>query len=612
MTSPSFAGDQDKVGEPQFDQKHNDITNVSSVGGRGEPDRGEEPRSLSHAMLTYDILIVGSGGAGLYAALESRLEEDLHVAVLTKVYPTRSHTGAAQGGVNAALGNRDPTDTWEQHWFDTIKGSDYLADQDAAELMCREAPEVVRELEHWGAPFYRTEDGRIAQRPFGGASKPRACYAADKVGHIMLHTLYEQGLRHGVDYFNEWVTLNLIHDGQRCMGVTAYSIRTGRLHTIQAKAVILATGGHGRIYWRRTSNAYGNTGDGSAIAYRAGLPLKDMEFVQFHPTGLRRSGILVTEGARGEGGHLLNVLGERFMARYAPDKMELGPRDLVARAIETEVREGHGGPDDELFLDLTHLGKDQIIERLPQIRQLCINFEGVDPVEEPIPIKPTVHYSMGGVHTDINGCTPIEGVYAAGETACVSVHGANRLGGNSLLDILVFGRRAGRHAVGYARRIKLGPMPQGAYDEAERCLEELMEGDGKETVAGIRSDLGQIMATKAGIYRHAAGLEEALGDLEHLKDRYRRMTIKDRSPVFNTEMLAALELRNMLTLAEVLTLGALARTESRGAHFREDFPQRDDEGWLKHTVARLGSDGRPALSFTPVAVSRFAPEARTY
>ena len=563
-------------------------------------------------MLTYDILIVGSGGAGLYAALESRLEEDLHVAVLTKVYPTRSHTGAAQGGVNAALGNIDPSDSWEQHWFDTVKGSDYLADQDAAELMCREAPTVVREMEHWGAPFYRTDDGLIAQRPFGGASKPRACYAADKVGHIMLHTLYEQGLRHGVDYFNEWFALNLIHDGQRCMGVNAFSIRTGRIYTIQAKAVILATGGHGRLYWTRTSNAYGNTGDGSAIAYRAGLPLKDMEFIQFHPTGLRRSGILVTEGARGEGGYLRNADGERFMERYAPDKMELGPRDLVSRAIETEVREGRGGTDDEVFLDLTHLGAERIAERLPQIRQLCIDFEGVDPVEEPIPIKPTAHYSMGGVHTDINGLTPIEGVYAAGETACVSVHGANRLGGNSLLDILVFGRRAGRHAMEYARRTRLGEMPPSSLTEAETCIKELMDGDGKESVAQIRRDLGRVMAEKAGIYRDRAGLEAAVSDLEALQARYRRLMVKDRNTVFNTEMLAALELRNMLTLAELVALGALQRTESRGAHFREDYPERDDNNWMTHSVAMRGDDDRPQMRHEPVVVTNFAPKARTY
>jgi succinate dehydrogenase / fumarate reductase flavoprotein subunit len=563
-------------------------------------------------MLTYDILIVGSGGAGLYAALESRMEEDLHVAVLTKVYPTRSHTGAAQGGVNAALGNRDPSDSWEQHWFDTVKGSDYLADQDAAELMCREAPTVVREMEHWGAPFYRTDEGLIAQRPFGGASKPRACYAADKVGHIMLHTLYEQGLRHGVDYFNEWFALNLIHDGQRCMGVNAFSIRTGRIYTIQAKAVILATGGHGRLYWTRTSNAYGNTGDGSAIAYRAGLPLKDMEFIQFHPTGLRRSGILVTEGARGEGGYLLNVEGERFMTRYAPDKMELGPRDLVSRAIETEVREGRGGPDDEVFLDISHLGAEQIQERLPQIRSLCIDFEGIDPIKEPIPIKPTAHYSMGGVHTDINGLTPIEGVYAAGESGCVSVHGANRLGGNSLLDILVFGRRAGRHAMEYARRTKVGDIPQSAMQEAETCIKELMDGDGKETVADIRRDLGRCMSDLAGIYRTRDGLDQAVAKIEELKHRFGNMAVTDRCTVFNTEMFSALELRNMLTLAEVVALGALKREESRGAHFREDFPERDDEKWLKHTVAVQGVDGRAKLSFDPVTITEFEPQARTY
>ncbi|ESQ16247.1 MAG TPA: succinate dehydrogenase flavoprotein subunit [Chromatiaceae bacterium] len=563
-------------------------------------------------MLTYDILIVGSGGAGLYAALESRLQEKLQVAVLTKVYPTRSHTGAAQGGVNAALGNYDPTDSWEQHWFDTVKGSDYLADQDAAEMMCREAPTVVREMEHWGAPFYRTDEGKIAQRPFGGASKPRACYAADKVGHIMLHTLYEQGLRHGVDYFNEWFALNLVHDGQRCIGINAFSIRTGRIYTIQAKAVILATGGHGRTYWTRTSNAYGNTGDGSAIAYRAGLPLKDMEFIQFHPTGLRRSGILVTEGARGEGGYLLNGEGERFMQRYAPDKMELGPRDLVSRAIETEVREGRGGPDDEVFLDITHLGPERIQERLPQIRQLCIEFEGMDPFEEPIPIKPTAHYSMGGVHTDINGLTSIDGVYAAGESGCVSVHGANRLGGNSLLDILVFGRRAGQHAMQYASSVEFAEVPDSALTEAETCIKELMEGDGKETVASIRQDLGRVMADKAGIYRDGKGLAEAVNDIEELQHRYKRLAVKDRNTVFNTDMLAALELRNMLALAELIALGALQRTESRGAHSREDYPERDDQNWLKHTMATLGADGRPNISYESVAITKFKPEARTY
>ncbi len=563
-------------------------------------------------MLTYDILIVGSGGAGLYAALAARMAEDLRVAVLTKVYPTRSHTGAAQGGVNAALGNKDPADTWEQHWFDTVKGSDYLADQDAAELMCREAPKVVRELEHWGCPFDRTNEGKIAQRPFGGASRPRACYAADKVGHVMLHTLYEQGLRRGVDYFNEWMTLSLLHDGERCQGVVALDIRNGKLHTIQAKAVILATGGHGRIFWNRTSNAYGNTGDGAALAYRAGLPLKDMEFMQFHPTGLRRTGILVTEGARGEGGHLLNGLGERFMNRYAPEKMELGPRDMVSRAIETEAREGRGGPEGEVFLDLTHLGRERILERLPQIRQLCIDFEGVDPAQEPIPIKPTAHYSMGGIHTDLHGMTPVPGIYAAGEAGCVSVHGANRLGGNSLLDILIFGRRAGIHALEYARSVDFPAVPHDAQAAAADQIKTLMDGDSEETTAGIRRAMGNLMSDKAGIYREEKGLTEAIAGVAQLKERYQRLRIRDNELTFNTDLVAALELGNMLELADLVVRGAQARTESRGAHSREDHPQRDDEHWLRHTLASRGSDGEPALYYEPVVIARFQPEARAY
>jgi succinate dehydrogenase / fumarate reductase, flavoprotein subunit len=563
-------------------------------------------------MLTYDVLIVGSGGAGLYAALKSRMEEDLQVAVLTKVYPTRSHTSAAQGGVNAALGNKDATDTWQDHWFDTVKGSDYLADQDAAELMCREAPEVIREMEHWGCPFDRTEEGKIAQRPFGGASKIRACYAADKIGHVMLHTLYEQGIRHGVNYFNEWMTLSLLHDGQRCLGVNALDIRSGKLHTIQAKAVILATGGYGRVYWNRTSNAYGNTGDGVALAYRAGLPLKDIEFVQFHPTGLRRTGILMSEGARGEGGYLLNALGERFMANYAPQKMELGPRDLVSRAIETEVREGRGGPDGEVFLDLVHLGKERILERLPQIRDLCCGFEGVDPLEEPIPIKPTAHYSMGGIATDINGLTPIEGVYAAGETGCVSVHGANRLGGNSLLDILVFGRRAGSHAMEYARHTHIQPMLDNPLAPAEACIKALMDGDSEESIADIRRDLGNLMAKKAGIFRNETDLKSAQAALPELKARYKRLKIKDKNQSFNTELTTALELGNLLDLAEIVIEGALERQESRGSHYREDFPQRNDNDWLVHTIATQGADERPVLHFEPVKITQFQPEARTY
>ncbi len=563
-------------------------------------------------MLTYDILIVGSGGAGLYAALESRLEEDLQVGVLTKVYPTRSHTGAAQGGVNAALANLDSSDTWEDHWFDTVKGSDYLADQDAAEIMTREAPMVVREMEHWGCPFSRTDEGKIAQRPFGGADKPRACYSADKVGHVMLHTLYEQGIRYGVNFLNEWLVLSLLHDGKRCQGVTALNIQTGRVHTLQAKAVILATGGHGRIYWTRTSNALGNTGDGTALAYRAGLAIKDMEFIQFHPTGLRRTGILVSEGARGEGGYLLNGLGERFMSRYAPEKMELGPRDLVSRSIETEVREGRGGPEGEVFLDLTHLGAERINERLPQIRELCIEFEGVDPIKEPIPIKPTAHYSMGGIHTDMNGMTAIEGIYAAGEAGCVSVHGANRLGGNSLLDILVFGRRAGRHALEYAQNTDFAPLDTAQREADEKMIADLMDGDSDITIANIRRTMGELMSNKVGVYRNEADLKSAVDELAELQEQFKRVRIKDKVKGFNTELVSALELRNMLDLAEVVAVGALERKESRGAHSREDYPARDDAQWLKHTMATRGADGRPQLDYGAVAITKFEPKARTY
>ncbi len=564
-------------------------------------------------MLTYDILIIGSGGAGLYAALESRSEEELRVGVLTKIYPTRSHTGAAQGGVNAALANLDGTDTWQDHWFDTVKGSDYLADQDAAEIMTREAPMVVREMEHWGCPFSRTDEGKIAQRPFGGASKPRACYSADKVGHVMLHTLYEQGIRHGVNFLNEWQVLSLMHDGTRCQGVTAINTQTGRVHTINAKAVILATGGHGRIYWTRTSNAFGNTGDGTAMAYRAGLPIKDMEFIQFHPTGLRRTGILMSEGARGEGAYLLNGLGERFMSRYAPDKMELGPRDLVSRSCETEVREGRGGPEGEVFLDMTHLGKERILEKLPQIRDLCIEFEGVDPIEEPVPIKPTAHYSMGGIHTDINGQTEIEGIYAAGEAGCVSVHGANRLGGNSLLDILVFGKRAGKHALEYARGASFTPVSNEQEEKDTQMIATMMDGKGSgTTIADIRRAMGNLMAEKVGVYRNAADLESAISELADLQEQFKQMRIQDKTKAFNTELVSALELKNMLDLAETVAVGALERRESRGAHTREDHPERDDKNWLAHTMATQGSDGRPKLELTPVTITEFEPKARTY
>jgi succinate dehydrogenase / fumarate reductase flavoprotein subunit len=401
-------------------------------------------------MKPFDIVIVGGGGAGLYAAMEAmKTNPALNIAVLSKVYPNRSHTSAAQGGANAALGNKAKDDTVEMHIFDTIKGSDYLADQDAVDVLCSEAPKIIRELENIGTPWSRMEDNTIAQRPFGGAGRPRCCYCSDKTGHTILQTLYEQCLKKGVIFFNEYFALNLSVNGSRSKGLIAMNMKTGKVEAFPAKTVILATGGYAKMYWNRSSNAAGNTGDGQAIAYRAGIPLKDMEFVQFHPTGLRKSGLLVTEGARGEGGYLLNKDGERFMARYAPEKMELGPRDLVSRSLETEILQGRGfdSPAGKyLHLDLTHLGADLIKSRLPQIREMSMNFEGVDPIEEPIPVRPTAHYSMGGIDTDNQTRTAMEGVYAAGECGCVSVHGANRLGGNSLLDILVFGRIAGRTA----------------------------------------------------------------------------------------------------------------------------------------------------------------------
>ncbi len=417
-------------------------------------------------MKPFDIVIVGGGGAGLYAAMEAmKTNPALNIAVLSKVYPNRSHTSAAQGGANAALGNKAKDDTVEMHIFDTIKGGDYLADQDAVDVLCSEAPKIIRELENMGTPWSRMEDNTIAQRPFGGAGRPRCCYCSDKTGHTILQTLYEQCLKKGVIFFNEYFALNLSVSGSRSNGLIAMNMKTGKVEAFQAKTVILATGGYAKMYWNRSSNAAGNTGDGQAIAYRAGIPLKDMEFVQFHPTGLRKSGLLVTEGARGEGGYLLNKDGERFMSRYAPEKMELGPRDLVSRSLETEILQGRGfdSPAGKyLHLDLTHLGADLIKSRLPQIREMSMNFEGVDPIEEPIPVRPTAHYSMGGIDTDNQTRTVMEGVYAAGECGCVSVHGANRLGGNSLLDILVFGRIAGRTAAEEA-----GKFTPGRISEAE-------------------------------------------------------------------------------------------------------------------------------------------------
>ncbi len=566
-------------------------------------------------MLQFDILIVGAGGAGLYAALETSKRKGLSVAVLSKVYPTRSHTGAAQGGINAALGNVAP-DSPEKHAYDTVKGSDFLADQDAVELMCEMAPKIIREMEHMGLPFSRLKDGRIAQRPFGGASFPRTCYAADKTGHVMLQTLYEQCLKNGVKFLNEWFLLSVVHNGDRVSGVVAMDLRTGGVHGIRAKAVILATGGHARVYWNRTSNALGNTGDGTAAVLRAGLPLKDMEFVQFHPTGLRRTGILVTEGARGEGGYLINNKGERFMKKYAPEKMELAPRDMVSRAIETEIMEGRGFRDDEgnefVYLDLRHLGRKKILERLPQIRELAIDFEGVDPIEEPIPVRPTAHYSMGGIDADKLGRTPIKGLYAAGECACISVHGANRLGGNSLLDIVVFGKLSGEDAINYVSEIGFAPFDESEVKKEEERIDSLFSSDGKEKLVDLRSELSDVMSYGAGIFREEKRMREALEKVREIKERAKHVKVYDGERTFNTNLQQTLEFLNLVDIAETIVLPALERKESRGAHYRTDYPKRDDENFLKHSVVERGEDGELRLSWKPVVITKYQPEERKY
>ncbi len=565
-------------------------------------------------LLSHDILIIGGGLAGLRAAIEAK-KAGRDVAIVSKVHPLRSHSVAAQGGINAALGNA-PTpvkDTWENHTFDTVKGSDYLADQDAVEVMCREGIDRVIEMEHWGTLFSRTEDGKIAQRPFGGAGFPRTAYAADRTGHNLLHTLYEQVTGLHIPVYEEWHALSLVVGEGRCVGILGLHFFEGRIYPIRAKAVILATGGYGRIYLRST-NAVINTGGGCFLAYMAGVPLEDMEFVQFHPTTLYGTNILITEGARGEGGYLVNAKGERFMERYAPHLMELGPRDIVARGTQTEIDEGRGFEGQYVHLDLRHLGREKIMDRLPGIRQITIDFAGVDPILDPIPIQPGQHYSMGGIPTNADGETPLPGLFAAGECACLSVHGANRLGGNSLLDTLVFGARAGKKAaekVETERKLTQKEVFEQGLRAFQSQLEELFKRKGEEPAFSIRDELKAIMTSQTGIFRNESGLLAAKEKIKDLKRRFLKVAPKQRTLAFNNELIQYCDLEGMLHLAEVIVEGALARRESRGSHFRVDYPKRNDEHWLRHTMAFKTQEG-VKLDYKKVSITSYPPKERVY
>lgn len=561
-------------------------------------------------MLIHEVLVIGGGLAGLMAALTASEKAD--VAVLSKLYPTRSHSGAAQGGFNAALGEDDSV---EAHIFDTVKGGDYLGDQDAIEVLCSEGPEVILELERMGVPWSRREDGRVAQRSLGGAGFPRACFAADFSGHVVLHTLYEQILRRGVKIYPEWHLLQLLVEDGRVAGVLAYDLARASFEVIRCKAVVLATGGYGRVF-SKTTNAHANTGDGMAIAYRAGAVLADMEFVQFHPTTLSGTNILISEAARGEGGYLRNARGERFMDRYAPQKMELAPRDVVSRAIFQEIREGRGVNGKYVHLDLTHLGEELIQERLPQVRDLARCYAGVDPVDSPVPIEPAQHYSMGGVRTDPWGVTTLPGLLAAGEVANVSVHGANRLGGNSLLETVVFGRRAGRKAAEIARTggwPALSPKTaRGIREKWGSLFASPVRNAKDDNVFLLRRELTELMTNQVGIFRTGDELADAVTKIDRLKERYDGIKPAFSNHPFNYAFVDYLEVGYLLDLSAIIARGALRRTESRGAHYRLDYPRRDDQNWLCHTFAKRGADGNPEFSPHPVAVTRYAPRERGY
>ncbi|MCG6910748.1 MAG: succinate dehydrogenase flavoprotein subunit [Deltaproteobacteria bacterium] len=574
----------------------------------------------------FEAVVIGAGGAGLYAALEA--SKSAKTAVISKLYAIRSHTGAAQGGISAALGNVEE-DKPEWHAFDTVKGGDYLVDQDAALILAEDAVQAVYDLENRGLPFNRTPEGRIDQRRFGGHTRNfgeapvrRACYSADRTGHMILQTLYQQCIKNDVQFYDEFQIVDVILDDNRCGGVVAVELATGDIHVFRSKVTLFATGGFGRMY-KITSNAYANSGDGPAILARRGIPLEDMEFFQFHPTGIKDMGILISEAVRGEGGILRNRSGERFMERYVPTLLDLGPRDIVSRSMLTEIRKkrgirGDGRIDDYLHLDATVIGREVLQAKLPDITGFCKTYLGIDPAEAPIPVQPTAHYAMGGIPTDLDGRVVLngqgdccEGLYAAGECACVSVHGANRLGTNSLLDLVVFGRRAGIHIARYVKGVDMPRVPEDAADFARRRIAELTDGKKGPHGAKIREKMQTEMMTHVGVYRNAADIQATLGILQELRRDYGEVRVQDTGKAFNTDLLETLELGNLLDLALITAESALNRQESRGAHFREDYPERDDEQWLKHTLAHLDGD-TVRMSYKPVDISKWEPKPRKY
>jgi succinate dehydrogenase / fumarate reductase, flavoprotein subunit len=556
----------------------------------------------------HDVLVVGAGCAGMRAAIEAH-DAGADVALLSKIHPVRSHSGAAEGGINAALGNASEDDP-EKHAFDTVKGSDYLGDQDAIEVLCEEAPDDVYQLEHWGAVFSRDEEGRIAQRPFGAAGEPRTAYAADITGHVLVHVLYEQVMKRDIPAYEEWFAWKLVEDDGRCQGVIAWDIVNGGLKTIGAKTVILATGGAGRLY-TGTTNAYACTGDGMAMALRLGVALKDMEMMQFHPTTLSPTGVLITEGCRGEGAYLLNSEGERFLKSYAPNAMELASRDVISRAEQTEIDEGRG-VDGNVLLDLRHLGAEKIVERLHGTRELSMVFAGVDPIHDPIPVRPGAHYHMGGVDTDLWGKTTLEGLYAAGECACVSVHGANRLGGNALMETITFGKRAGAAAAEWALTHTTVAVPRGVVSDTDRELRELFDREDGERPHAIRDEMAETMHENFGVFRREDQMRRQGEIIAALRERYERVVVDDKGSVFNNDVTQVLELGFLLELAACMVETGLGRKESRGAHARpHDYPDRDDENYMRHTLVTW-EDAEPRLDWAPVRVTKWEPQERTY